>query len=657
MPKTPKLYALLVAINDYPAPVPPLGGCVNDIRKVKTYLEEEQKDLTPELVILEDAAATKDAIVAGFQQHLAQAQPEDTALFYFAGHGTQEEADTAIWPFESDGKLECIVNYDGIMQQNGELKTNLIADKELRFLLHELGKTNAHIITIFDCCHSGGNTRENKIAEPGGKVSTRRYVSSRLTKAVPGRKWEQFLFADTINPTDLRQKPLPEVIPVGQHVQMGACRSDQLAYEVNGGGVFTSTLLELLRSVRGEVSYFDLRNRIRYMVKNEFKQTPQVYVQGNEASQLFNGFLGKPVNRQMNEGNFVYNKSEGWILDMGALHGLAPDIKTIKIEDEEGGPFHAEVQSVKMSHTRLLIKDPEVMTRLDQRKAYRAIVPGALAQPIRVYLDEEPVDSEGSKFLKEALKGVTDRLILAEDEQSADYVMQIKNDTYTISLPGEPNKPIVKPLEGWTDRKAETAVIYLRNIAKWTFVRELHNPNVRLFDDFPVKIEFFEVKPDLSQHPLELTGEEMVLPYRKMPEGEWGNIIRIKITNTHKSRLYCSLVYLSDAFQVYSSLLGEPVVFLEPGESAWAFEGGDVEMDFAPYIAALNWPNSFVWLKFIISTSEFDPAVFDQDALPMPTDGDTRGIKLHTPAKVNASDWTTRLVTIRMPNPEYQEED
>ena len=33
------IYALLVGIDDYPAPVPKLRGCVNDIKGMREYLE------------------------------------------------------------------------------------------------------------------------------------------------------------------------------------------------------------------------------------------------------------------------------------------------------------------------------------------------------------------------------------------------------------------------------------------------------------------------------------------------------------------------------------------------------------------------------------------------------------------------------------------
>lgn len=654
MPETPQLYGLLIAIDDYPAPVPPLGGCVNDIRKVKTYLETEQREMQPQLLVLENEQATKSAILDGFRQHLAQAGPSDTVLVYFSGHGTQEEANPEIWPFEPDGKLECIVNYDGILESGDGYSYKLLADKELRYLLHELAQTQAHILTIFDCCHSGGNTRINNKPDKEIRVQSRRYVASRLTEACPEREWEQFIFSGSVDKKELASKPLSEVIPVGQHVQMGACRGDQLAYEINGGGIFTSTLLSLLEQTKGAITYFDLRSRIRYMIKNEYKQTPQVYVQGQEGQQLFSGFLGKTVNRQQNEGNLVYNSQEGWVLDLGAIHGLTPDLQSVQVQDG-ASPFTARVQSVKMSYTRLLIQDPEVMTRLDPSRTYRVLVPGALAQPIRVFLSSKEEQSSGRLLLAKELTEIKDRLLLVEREEDADYVVRIGPDSLIVTLPFVPDRPIVRPVSGTPERTPNLVVYYLQNIAKWTFVRDLHNPNVHLFEKFPIDIQFYLIRADRSQVPLELNGEEIVLPYRKMPDGSWENAIRIKVTNRHKSRLYCSLIYLSETFQIYSSLFGEPLIFLEPGESAWAFEGGDVEMDLPEHIVDFNWPNSFTWLKFMVSTQEFDPAVFDQDPLPTPNEGETRGIKLVTPVKMNATDWTTRLVQIRMPNPEFKE--
>ncbi|MEO6759393.1 MAG: caspase family protein, partial [Saprospiraceae bacterium] len=162
-------YALFVGINQYEANVvidrmatfPALGGCVNDVRDVRDLLA---KDASIDLksMLLADHEATKANIVKAFEEHLGQAGPDDVVLFYYSGHGTVEQADTKIWTAESDGRLEGIVCY----YTEGESGKFLLSDKELRYLLAELyAKTQAHIVTIFDCCHSGDNTRE-ALGEP-----------------------------------------------------------------------------------------------------------------------------------------------------------------------------------------------------------------------------------------------------------------------------------------------------------------------------------------------------------------------------------------------------------------------------------------------------------------------------------------------------------
>lgn len=646
MPELPQLYGLLVAINDYQPPVTPLGGCVNDIQRVKTYLETSQQDLHPQLLVLENEAATKQAIVNGFRQHLARAGKGDTILFYFAGHGTQEAADPGLWPYEPDGKLECLVSYDGIVAQDNEINYNLLADKELRYLLHELDQKDAHIITIFDCCHSGGNTRL-KHKDIAGEIKSRQYVSSRETEDCPQREWEQFIFADSIDPQDLASRPLGEVIPVGQHVQMGACRSDQQAYEWRGSGIFTATLLSLLESSDGAISYFDLRSRIRYMVKNEFKQTPQVYVQGPRSGQLFSGFLGRPIERDMNEGNFIYNKKEGWILDMGAIHGIAPDTRSISVKDPDGGSFSASVSGIKVSHTLLQISDPEIMTRLDPLKAYRAKVPGAMGRPIRVFLAlEDPVKT----MFEQEIEG---KLLLAATEQESDYVVRTTEEAFSITLPFDAGKPVALPIPGLWQQSAALAVTYLEYIAKWHFARDLYNPNVRVFEAFPLEIRIQVMGEHKRLLPLEK--EDVVLPYRLLENRTGGKALGEKITiqiiNRFSSALHCSLLYLSESYQIYPRLLEEPVVKLQPGASAWAADGNPLTLDLPDHVRWLQHPNSFVWLKFIVSTEAFDVSSFVQEPLPMPNESANRKRKTIDPTKLRISDWTTRLVQIRMPNP------
>jgi hypothetical protein len=82
-----------------------------------------------------------------------------------------EKKEDSLWRFEPDNKLEGIVCYDSITEEESG---TLLADKELRYLIHQIATKNEqgeakagspHIVTIFDCCHSGENTRNAGIEE------------------------------------------------------------------------------------------------------------------------------------------------------------------------------------------------------------------------------------------------------------------------------------------------------------------------------------------------------------------------------------------------------------------------------------------------------------------------------------------------------------
>jgi hypothetical protein len=69
---TRNIYALLVGINEYLNPIPPLKGCINDILNLKEYLlgRITPKGYSLHLRILLNQDATRQAIIDGFRQHL-----------------------------------------------------------------------------------------------------------------------------------------------------------------------------------------------------------------------------------------------------------------------------------------------------------------------------------------------------------------------------------------------------------------------------------------------------------------------------------------------------------------------------------------------------------------------------------------------------------
>ena len=77
------LYALLVGIDDYRAPVTPLGGCRKDIDAVGAFLQSRLPAGEFMPLRLADGEASRAAVIDGFRRHLGRAGSGDSVLFWF----------------------------------------------------------------------------------------------------------------------------------------------------------------------------------------------------------------------------------------------------------------------------------------------------------------------------------------------------------------------------------------------------------------------------------------------------------------------------------------------------------------------------------------------------------------------------------------------
>ena len=99
------IHALLVGIDEYPSPISSLSGCVNDVETFADYLRQRvdgANGSTLQLMMLRNKEATREAVIKGFREHLGKAGQGDVALFYYAGHGAQEQAPPEFWHLEPD---------------------------------------------------------------------------------------------------------------------------------------------------------------------------------------------------------------------------------------------------------------------------------------------------------------------------------------------------------------------------------------------------------------------------------------------------------------------------------------------------------------------------------------------------------------------------
>ena len=251
-----QIYALLVGIDQYPNPIPTLQGCVNDIEAFAEYLTGriavDQRDQL-HLKMLKNHEATRQAIIDDFRSHLGQAQQDDVALFYYSGHGSQEQSPPEFWHVEPDRLNETLVCWDSRTEGGWDL-----ADKELAKLIAELDAKSPHIVLILDCCHSGSGTR-------GESLET---AVRRLQTDYRRRPLDTYLFAPE-ELTKLAESRAPSEpqrdwlnLPTGRHIVFSACLDSEEAKEYYGDGqhrgAFSYFLLQTLAQTNGSLTYRDL---------------------------------------------------------------------------------------------------------------------------------------------------------------------------------------------------------------------------------------------------------------------------------------------------------------------------------------------------------------------------------------------------------------
>ena len=157
-----KQFGLVVGIDDYKhffprAETPPgqhtdLQGAVNDAKLIAQSLRAKGVDLPDSHVLLNETATTKN-FLAAYQNMLDRADPGDTFIITFAGHGGQER-EVAEPLDEKDNLDETLMFYEFDPQNPRVGRLNDDQIREQLKLAREF-----KIILVMDSCHSGGLER------------------------------------------------------------------------------------------------------------------------------------------------------------------------------------------------------------------------------------------------------------------------------------------------------------------------------------------------------------------------------------------------------------------------------------------------------------------------------------------------------------------
>ncbi len=659
----PSLYALLVGINDYPhLPLErQLLGPKNDVQKIENYLKQDyclnqlsnqyiHKLVSP--AATESELPSKANIVKGFTEFLSQAQAGDTVLFYYSGHGVREETDIQIFQQEEiDGHITNITAYDfqitSPLIPQGEA---LLSDKELRYLIRQLshdekGALKVHVVTIFDCCHSGEGTR-SKQEEAEDEVRVRQ-ISRR---ALPGRNKEEFIFwKDAQIPEKIdHAQQVQEVLPLGDHVMIAACREVELAWERRGkdllfGGVFTGALLDVLQAYKGQISYHHLHqrvlNRMRFFYfedkeQNDLRQTPQLYIQALSLQARYHSFLTNTFLEEYDAPIDFMPKEQEWRLGLGAMHGVSPNQteqpNRLKVKDLSDLSSSHELKIKTVFPTHSLVVWPVEITP-NESKTYTASVDGIAIPPLAVYIDGEPEGCElARKGLSEILKTSKSKwFYFVEQELEADFVLYAQQNAWFTFLPFD-RRPLLLPISYFEDgmpsiRKAYTAFKDFEQMAKWHYLKNLNYSASGLSSssnsNYPIELRVFrqlsngeEIRlyPQQGQFCIHLTESEPT----------WN--LRFELLNHSQDILPCSLAYMSYHFGFSSNgIMMKPQNGLPSGETFHSKKTKDsdyIPVSITSYSEAFHWPREDNFLKLIYSKAPLALESFDMPGILRPGD-------------------------------------
>lgn len=607
------VYALLVGIDNYEPPVPKLGGCGNDVEAIHELLGVLVGDRLRAMV-LRDAEATRDGVIEAFRSHLGLAGPEDVAVFYFSGHGSQEPSPEEFWAVEPDRRNETLVCVDSRMSGKHDL-----ADKELAALVAELSDRGPHVLMMLDCCHSGSGVRGDEqvedqlVRQAPPDIRPRPLDSFEVSVAPPAVPGPGGASRTTAGGSGWG---LAEEDP--RYVLLAACEASQTAKEQRIGaerrGVFSASLESALIAAQGRLSYADLlawaTTRVRGLAT---AQTPQLEGHPDERRRPFLG--GDVV-----EGGDYYrltHHADGWALDAGSVRGIpAPqdgETTTLAVYPRTAGPEERRTSSAAIASAKVSRVEPprslvtvEPAGALDDTELYQAVVLAWPVAPMVVTVADGPGRERVVDALAEA--GSVDVAVAdASDSDRAQVRVVPTVAGFELRRSGD-GRLVTAPVDDPSVEGARRVVRQLDHVARWSRLRDLDNPGSGIHPD-ELEVEITDVAAPAGTQP----GGELHVTYQ--PDRP---AIRVRVRNTGRRPLFVSVLGLDDLYAVVSLLRQSWGEWLQPGQELWARGGDPVPMSVDARLYAAGVTEVVDFVKVIASTHDFAAEALGQGGLDAP---------------------------------------
>lgn len=299
-----KRKALFIGIN-YEGQKGELKGCVNDVVNIKNFFEkyypiDEKMILTDDIEAEPETndAPTKQNILSAFRWLVKGAQPGDSLLLHYSGHGGKVKNHDGT---EASGYDQTLLPVD--FQEAGQ-----ILDDEVHNILCRNLPKGVRLTGIFDCCHSesimdlpfvynvNGNleiTESNRNEGIASLVATgtRFLMAGKYEKAKAGKALakEAFGFAkDNFmggskggQSSEARKKAIKANTTQADIIMFSGCKDDQTSADtqVHGeaSGAMSYALIKTLKNHRGQkITYTEVLREMREVLEDRYTQVPQL---------------------------------------------------------------------------------------------------------------------------------------------------------------------------------------------------------------------------------------------------------------------------------------------------------------------------------------------------------------------------------------------
>lgn len=606
----PTTYALLIGIDEYPIPGHRLRGCRNDVEALEECLEALQGEGEWQLRKLLDHKASREKVIAACLE-LKVAKKGDVCLIYFSGHGSSEESPAVFRHMDINGRMQSIVCHDSRLPGGRDL-----TDKELSHLTWEItydqdnrALKEVHLVTIFDCCHAGGNTKE---AERDRGIDEG-VIPTEIQAYHGHQHFDRQVVRGKVYFTPKR----------GPHIQLAASGENEKAKErdIDGlaRGIYTYSLIQLLKSHKGAITYAQLQQALFVILQNKSsRQTPQLDA---VATRIQNRpFLNLADKTASNAFVLSYHQElQEWLLPTGQMQGMVPtQLDQFKFYVPATDSSHG-VKEAYLSHAALADFHS---TKQDQVFLANLLDLGKLKQSIGI-----------TPNLKDKLAAhLSPYFYLTETDQANDYQLKEQEQEQEVCLL-QNNRTIYRQSLPQSSQAAIALTEKLEAIARWHRVLAIQNENPHLKPShYQIKWyrqEGADAYPSEDQAPIELlpTDQKKAIfsyrwdtHYRKQEKTWLEPAFKLNFTNKSGRALYVTALYLQADFKITDrfcapTLLdsGQPLDFQYRTKSGRLYRS--IFLSIYPELQQAGNTSIKEYIKLFISYKPFDLQQLKQDGL------------------------------------------